>query len=205
MTDKKQYTAIKVRRDAIEEYLKTPGIRMIPALFCYVFLALKRPRLFDRSNQQLFKWRGFRGTSITAKEVRSVEAFLDLFEGNCPNPVTVRANLKNPEYMKRAASRIEREIILQELRHHSVDRAIVAEMRQGFERLESFRRLLKRAPILRPRDVSRRLHVPAAVVQWLIKHEQKVGRIRVLRYSSGPRWIVRSKPPIFYQGIKLKP
>jgi hypothetical protein len=198
---------ILVRRDAIEEYLKTPKLKMSPGLFCYVFLALKRPRLFDRDGQQLFKWRQFRGTSIKAKEVRSVEAYMDPFSlaSDYPDIETVRANLKRPEYMKRAAPKIEWGMILQELHGEPARRVIMAEMGRGFEQLDRFRRLYKRAPILRPRDIQRRLHLPAAVVGWLIENEEKVGRIQVRRYSSGPPWIVRSKPPIYYQSVKLKP
>jgi len=214
----KSDTGIKYRLNQVRQFLEYPDTKMSPALFCYIFLVLRRPDLFiERPPAQIsfqrFQWPRFRGIAVHAWEIRKVEEFLAGFEPDepwdYPDRSTVARSLRNREYMRNASMRLEWDMQELERTLDEKDRLALStkeeraqyrkraeddreQMSTGFRDLDRFRRLLKREPALRARDVQRRLHVKKEVARWLIDNELKAGHVRMVHYHSGSPLIVRA-------------
>jgi len=183
----------KARRSALYRFLKITEPSITPGLFCYVCLMLKRSDLFAENSPHEFRWRAFRGINISIDDYRRTEEFLDRFKlrGDYPDMPVVCKNLKNRAYMKTVAQRIETRILSSETTEAD-DWNSVNLMMRGIKLNDRFRRLVERSPILRLRDIERRLHVERKIAEALVHSALTVGRVRIIHHMTGPDWIIRN-------------
>ena len=192
MAKNKQDSPGKILRERVSDFLDNAKPRLTTRLASYICLTLKRPDLFARDAPHLFRSSAFRGIKIAERDYERTINFLNKFNlsGNYSDTSVIRRNLRNRAYMKKAADFIESDILRNEIGHpYGFD-----DLLRGQYLLDRFRRLVGRAPILRVRDIERRLHVDRKVAEVLIKHDADpiIGRVRIVHHMTGPDWIIRN-------------